>query len=140
MSSESDRQLSMEELRRRNMQSSPPTEARHLTAAEWSELTAALTAMGEILAEQVLLLEKISARPSLWATKEQAMELIQEAKEIRRLLEQAGKKRGRRCSLPSIRLPPPTLEWLIIPAVLVGFLALWYGWVTLWNGLRTLFP
>ena len=61
MSSESDRQLSMEELRRRNMQK-PPTETLHPTAEEWQRLTAALTAMGELLAEQVLLLEKIAAR------------------------------------------------------------------------------
>ena len=139
MSSESDRQLSMEELRRRNMQK-PPAETLHPTAGEWQGLTAALTAMGELLAEQVLLLEKIAARPKPWATQEQMTELIREAREIHRLLEQAGKKRERRFSLPTIRLPRPSSEWLLIPAVLVGLLALWYGWAALWNGLTTLFP
>ena len=62
------------------------------------------------------------------------------AGEIRRLLEQAGKKRERRFSLPKIRLPRPSLEWLLVPAVLLGLLALWYGWATLWNGLTALFP
>lgn len=139
MSSESDRQLSMEELRRRNMQK-PTAETLHPTAEEWQELTAALTAMGELLAEQMLLLEEIAARPKPWATQEQMVELIREAREIHRLLEQAGKKSGRLFSLPTIRLPRPSSEWLLIPAVLVGLLALWYSWAALWNGLTTLFP
>ena len=139
MSSESDRQLSMEELRQRNMQK-PPAETLHPTAGEWQSLTAALTAMGELLAEQMLLLEEIAARPNPWATQEQMTELIREAREIHRLLEQAGKKRERRFSLPTIRLPRPSPEWLLIPALLLGLLALWYGWATLWNGLTTLFP
>lgn len=138
MSSESDRQLSMEELRRRNMQRPPETV--HPTTEEWRELTAALTAMGKILAEQMLLLEEISAKPSPWTTKEQTAELIRETKEIHCLLERAGKKRERRFSLPDIHLPRPSLEWLLLPAVLLGLLALWYGWAALWNGLMTLFP
>ena len=136
MSSESDRQLSMEELRRRNMQRPPETV--HPTTEEWQELTAALTAMGKILAEQMLLLEEISAKPSPWTTKEQTAELIRETKEIHRLLEQAGKKRERRFSLPDIHLPRPSLEWLLLPAMLLGLLALWYGWDALWNGLGAL--
>ena len=136
MSSESDRQLSMEELRRRNMQRPPETV--HPTIEEWQELTAALTAMGKILAEQMLLLEEISAKPSPWTTREQTAELIREAKEIHRLLKQAGKKRERRFSLPDIHLPRPSLEWLLLPAMLLGLLALWYGWAALWNGLGAL--
>ena len=136
MSSESERQLSMEELRRRNMQRPPETV--HPTTEEWQELTAALTAMGKILAEQMLLLEEISAKPSPWTTKEQRAELIRETKEIHRLLEQAGKKRERRFSLPDIHLPRPSLEWLLLPAMLLGLLALWYGWDALWNGLGAL--
>lgn len=109
-------------------------------AQEWAELTAALTAMGELLTEQMLLLEEMSAKPSPWTTQEQTAELIQEAREIRRLLEQAGRKKERRFSLPAIRLPWPSLEWLLLPAMLLGLLALWYGWAALWNGLTTLFP
>lgn len=75
-----------------------------------------------------------------WATREQAAELIREIKKVRRLAEQAGKKKERSVSFPTIRLPRPSLEWLLLPAVLLGLLVLWYGWVTLWNGLTTLFP
>ena len=49
-------------------------------------------------------------------------------------------KRERRFSLPTIQLPRPSPEWLLIPAVLLGLLVLWYGWVALWNCLTTLFP
>ena len=139
MSSDSDRQLSMEELRQRNMQKSA-MKTQHPTAEEWQELTAALTATGELLTEQILLLEEITTRPRSWATQEQAAELIQEAKKIRHLLEQAGKRRERRFSLPTIPLPRPSPEWLLVPAVLLGLLALWYGWAALWNGLTMLFP
>ena len=117
MNSGSDSPLSMEELRRRNMQK-PSAETQHPTAEEWMELTAALTAMRD------LLLEEMSARLSSWVTKEQSAELIREAKEIRRLLEQAGKKRERCFSLPVIRLPRPLLEWLLLPAALAGLLVL----------------
>ena len=96
--------------------------------------------LNELLTEQMLLLEEMSAKPSPWTTQEQTAELIQEAREIRRLLEQAGRKKERRFSLPAIRLPWPSLEWLLLPAMLLGLLALWYGWAALWNGLTTLFP
>ena len=129
----------MEELRRRNTQR-PATETQHPTAEEWLELTAALTTLGELLAEQMLLLEQIAAQPKSWETQEQTAELIREAKVIRSLLEQAGKKREPHFSLPTIRLPRLSVEWLLLPTVLVGLLALWYGWAALWNGLTTLFP
>ena len=140
MSSESDRQLSMEELRQRNMQKPLPVQVQHPTAEQWSELTTALAAMGELLAEQILLLEEISARPRSWTTQEQTAELIREMKAIHQLAEQAGKKKGRHFSLPKLYLPRPSLEWLLVPAVLLGLLALWYGWAALSNGLQVMFP
>lgn len=138
MSSESDRQLSMEELRRRNMGRPLLVEAPHPMAEEWSELTSALTALGNLLAEQMLLLEEISAKPSPWTTQEQTAELVRETREIHCLLEQAGKKRERRFSLPTVRLPRPSLEWFLLLMVLLGLLALWYSWAALWSGLGTL--
>lgn len=111
-------------------------EPQHPTESEWNELAAAMTAMGELLTEQMLLLEEIAARPSLWTTREQTVELLREVKEVRRLLEQTGKERARRCSLPKLRLPRFSPEWLLLPAVLLGLLALWYGGTTLWRGLE----
>ena len=140
MNSESGRQLSMEELRQRNMQKLPPVQVQHPTLEEWAELTSALTAMGKLMAEQLLLLKEITARPRPWATQEQVAELIREAKAIRQLAEQAGKKKERHFSLPRLHLPRPSPEWLLVPAVLLGSLALWYGWATLSNGLQVVFP
>ena len=128
------------QLRQRNMQRPTPVQVQHPTPEEWAELTSALTAMGELMAEQILLLEGISARPRPWATQEQTAELIREMKAIRQLAEQAGKKKERHFSLPKLYLPRPSLEWLLVPAVLLGLLALWYGWATLSNGLRVMLP
>ncbi len=102
------------------------------------ELTAALTAMGEIQTEQMLLLRELVAKPRPWTTSVQTADLLGEAKAIRRLLEQAGKKIERRFSLPKFRLPRPSFAWLIIPAVLLGLLAMCYGWAALSNGLEAL--
>lgn len=49
-------------------------EPQHPTESEWNELAATLTAMGELLTEQMLLLEEIAARPSPWTTREQTAE------------------------------------------------------------------
>ena len=137
MSSESERKLSLEELRQMNMPQQLPPE-QHPTATDWLEVLAALEAMGQLLAEQNLTLEALSGRPYRGPTREQSTELLQEMKAIHRLLEQAGKKKERRFSLPKFRLPCPTLMWLIIPAVLLGLLAMCYGWAALSNGLEAL--
>lgn len=139
MSSESERALSLEELRQRNMpqQLSPD---QHPTEQNWLELSAALEALGQLLAEQNLTLEELAGRPYRGPTPEQITELLQEAKAIHRLLEQAGKKKERHFSLPRFHLPQPTWEWLILPAILLGLGLLWYSWVALWNGLAGLIP
>ena len=126
MSSESERALSLEELRQRNMpqQLSPD---QHPTEQNWLELSAALEALGQLLAEQNLTLEELAGRSYRGPTPGQITDLLQEAKAIHRLLEQAGKKRERRFSLPCIHLPRPSWTWLAIPAVLVGLAALWHG-------------
>ncbi len=112
----------------------------HPTATDWLELTAALGAMGELLAEQNMTLEEISRRPYLGPAREQLSELLQETKAIHGLLEQTGKKKERRFSMPPISLPRPTWTWLTVPALLLGLLALWYGWAAFWNGLAALLP
>jgi len=119
----------------------PPPE-RHPTAQDWLELTAALMAVGELLADLSITLENQPTQDYPWPKQdqEQLTELLLETKAIHRLLEQAGKKKERHFSLPHISLPRPSLTWLIVPAILLGLLALWYGWAALWNGLATLFP
>ena len=139
MSSESEKKLSLEELRQMNMSQQAPSE-RHPTAADWLELSAALEAMGQLLVEQKLTLEELVSRSHPGPTREQIKELLQETKEIRRLLEQAGKRKESRFSLPRVQLPRPTWIWLAVPAILLGFWVLWYSSVVLWSGLAGLLP
>lgn len=114
-------------------------ETQHPTASEWKELTAAVTAMGEIMTEQMLLLEEISAKPNPWTTGEQTEELLREVKRVRRLMEQSREKKRPRVSMAALRLPRPSLEWLLVPMFLLGLLTLWYGGTTLWSGLEMFF-
>lgn len=139
MSSESERTLSLEDLLQRNMPQPLPPE-QDPAGPNWAELSAALGAMGELLAEQNLTLEELAGRTYRGPTQEQVTDLFQETKAIRSLLEQAGKKKERRFSLPHIHLPQPTWEWLILPAVLLGLGLLWYSWAAFWNGLAGLLP
>ena len=139
MSSESEKKLSLEELRQMNMPQQVSSE-RHPTAAEWLELLAALEAMGQLLVEQKLTLEDLVSQSHLGPTREQMKELLQETKEIHRLLEQAGKKREHHFSLPRLQLPQPTWTWLAIPVILLGLWVLCYSLGTLWSGLAGLLP
>ena len=139
MSSESERALSLEELRQRNMPQQLSPDQRP-TEQNWLELSAALEALGQLLAEQNLTLEELAGRSYRGPTPGQITDLLQEAKAIHRLLEQAGKKKERHFSLPRFHLPQPTWEWLIFPVLLLGLGLLWYSWAALWNGLAGLLP
>ena len=54
---------------------------------------------------------------------------------IRESIQQAGKKKERRFSLPHISLPRPSWAWLALPAILVGLAVLWYSSVTILRAL-----
>ena len=134
MSSESERTLSLEDLLQRNMPQPLPPE-QDPAGPNWAELSAALEAMGELLAEQNLTLEELAGRTYRGPTQEQVTDLLQETKAIRSLLEQAGKKKERRFLLPHISLPRPSWAWLAVPAILVGLAVLWYSSVTILRAL-----
>lgn len=93
-----------------------------------------------LMRTQVDLMRQSMGAKTLCLNQEQMRQIQEPLRKIAELLEQAGKKRERRFSLTSIRLPRPTLGWLLIPAALLGLLALWYSWAALWNGLGTLLP
>lgn len=153
MSLESEKQLSLEELKQHNRpvsspltpalpeaeQASPPEP--HPTAEEWDELLNMLSALYRLTAEQYDLLGRLLSRPIIYATKEQMAALIKEAAEIRRLLEQAGKQKEKSFSLPSIRLPRPHLPhldgptWVVLLMSLAALLLLWWAWAGDWNNL-----
>ena len=151
MSSESELELSMEELKRLNhpqgsmMRQEPtaPTQPEpHPTQAEWTELMSTLTSLERRVAAQVALVRELSQRPRTYPTQEQITALARDVAAVREMMRQAGKRRERRISLPRPHLHIPHLSpaWLLIPVILLVLWAMWHSWDTLWNGLRTLFP
>ena len=142
MSSESERALSLEELRQRNMPPPTPPPEWHLTVEEWDNLQRQISSLYSLTAAQYdLLIERqtdstqaqITALTQEVAATEKAITtagaLIQES------IQQAGKKKERRFSLPHISLPRLSWAWLMLPAVLVGLAVLWYSSVTILRAL-----
>ena len=151
MSSESERELSMEELKRLNhpqgstMRQEPTIPAQpelHPTQAEWAELISTLASMERRVAAQAALVRELSQRPRTYPTQEQIAALARDVAAVREMLQQAGKQKERRISLPRLQLHIPRLSpaWLLIPLILLVLWAMWHSWDTLWNGLRTMFP
>ena len=135
MSSESERSLSLDELRQRNMPPPAPLPERHPTAEEWDELLEILSALYRLTATQYDFLREQRIHP----LQAQMSTLTKEVSAMRKMLQesiqQAGGRRERRFSLPQISLPQPSWAWLMLPAVLVGLAALWYSLATILNAL-----
>ena len=149
MSSESERELSMEELKRLNhpqgsmMRQEPAIPAQpesHPTQAEWAELMSMLASLEHRVAVQAALVREFSQRPRTYPTQEQIAVLARDVAAVRETMQQAGKKNARRISLPHLHLPCLSPAWLLIPVILLVLWAMWHSWDTLWNGLRTMFP
>ena len=150
MSSESERELSIEELKRLNhprssLEQQTPAPAQpepHPTQAEWAELMSTLASMERRVAAQTALVREISQRPRTYPTQEQITALARDVAAVQEMLQQAGKRKERRISLPRLHLYIPNLSpaWLLIPIILLVLWAMWHSWDTLWSGLRTMFP
>ena len=155
MNSGSDKRLSMDELLEKNrpaqtVQSTPqptmhertPPEV-HPTKEEWEELIDYLYTLGYHAEKQNGLMKKASELLTQLPTKEQMDEFLKAAKHLEQMVEQVGKPKEKRFSLPSISLPSlefphlsPTL--LLIPVVLFVLWTMWYSLDTLWNVIRML--
>ena len=135
MSSESERSLSLEELRQRNMPPPAPLPERHPTAEEWDELLEILCALYRLTATQYDFLREQRIHP----LQAQMSTLTKEVSTMRNLLQEsiqpAGSKKERRFSLPQIGLPQPSWAWLMLPAILVGLAVLCYSSVTILRAL-----
>ena len=150
MSSESARELSMEELKRLNhpqssLEQQTPVPAQpepHPTQAEWAELMSTMISLEHRVAAQAALVRELSQRPRTYPTQEQITALARDVAAVREMMQQAGKRRERRISLPRLHLHIPHLSpaWLLIPVILLVLWAMWHSWDMLWNGLRTMFP
>ena len=133
MSSGSERSLSLEELCQRNLP--PPQAEAHPTTEEWDELLEMLSALYRLTAAQNDLLQTQQTHPLQVQMSVLAKEVSTTRELIQKSIQQAGKKKERRFSLPHISLPRPSWAWLALPAILVGLAVLWYSSVTILRAL-----
>ena len=160
MNSGSEKKLSMDELLEKNRPAqmvqttqppaqdlTPPLEV-HPTKAEWEDLQSALYTLGYLTERQTGYLKKISELLAQFPTRTQMGELLKAVKHLEQMSEQAGKWNEKRFSLPSIRLPRPSLPDIPWTSLLLGLVALaltglvlWVVWSsldTLWSAARGL--
>ena len=142
MSSESERRLSTEELKRLNQSSkAAPPPMVLLREADWKELLDRLEASA---AAQETLLRALSQQVGQHPTREQLEALARDVSQMRAELKQAGKKRELSISPPSLRTALSVSIWLalILLATMVGMVVLqtiWSGLAALWRVIQMLF-
>ena len=145
MSSESERRLSTEELKRLNQPSKvslPPMVL--LPEADWTELLNQLERLEAGAGAQEALLRALSQQVGQLPTQAQLEALARDMAQMRTELKQAGKKRELSISPPSLRTALSVSIWLalILLATMVGMVVLqtiWSGLAALWKVVGTLF-
>ena len=146
MSSESERRLSTEELKRLNQPSkAAPPPMVLLPEADWTELLNHLEHLETSVGAQGTLLRALSQQVGQLPTQEQTEALARDVAQMRAELKQAGKKRELSILPPSLRTALSVLIWLalILLATMVGMVVLqtiWSGFAALWKVVRLLFP
>ena len=150
MSSESERKLSMEELKQLNrpqaLESSttPPPPMVLLPAADWNMLLNQLERLEAGAGAQEALLRALSQQARQHPTQGQTEALARDVAQMRESLQQAGKKKELSISPPSLRTALSVSIWLalILLATMVGMVVLqtiWSGLAALWKVVGTLF-
>lgn len=150
MSSESERRLSTEELKRLNQPqemksstASPPPMVL-LPATDWNMLLTRLDRLEAGVSAQEALLRALSQQVGQLPAQAQLEALARDVAQMRAELKQAGKKRELSISPPSLRAALSVSIWLalILLATMVGMVVLqtiWSGLAALWKVVRTLF-
>ena len=145
MSSESERRLSTEELKRLNQPSKvSPSPMVLLREADWEELLDRLDGLEAGVSAQEALLRALSQQARQHPTQAQLEALARDVAQMRAELKQAGKKRELSISPPSLRTALSVSIWLalILLATMVGMVVLqtiWSGLAALWKVVGTLF-
>lgn len=146
MSSESERRLSTEELKRLNQPSkAAPSPMVLLREADWEELLDRLDGLEAGVSAQEALLRALSQQVGQLPAQAQLEALARDAAQMRAELKQAGEKRELSISPPSLRAALSVSIWLalILLATMVGMVVLqtiWSGFAALWKVVRLLFP
>ena len=146
MSSESERRLSTEELKRLNQPSkAAPSPMVLLREADWEELLDRLDGLEAGVSAQEALLLALSQQVGQLPTREQTEALARDVAQMRAELKQAGKKKELSISPPSLRTALSVLIWLalILLATMVGMVVLqtiWSGLAALWKVVQMLIP
>lgn len=151
MSSESERKLSMEELKQLNRPqalestTTPPPPMVLLPAADWNMLLNQLERLEAGAGAQEALLRALAQQVGQLPTREQTEALARDVAQIQAELKQAGKKRELSISPPSLRTALSVLIWLalILLATMVGMVVLqtiWSGLAALWKVVQMLIP
>ena len=146
MSSESERRLSTEELKRLNQPSkAAPPPMVLLPEADWTELLNHLEHLETSVGAQGTLLRALAQQVGQLPTREQTEALTRDVAQIQAELKQAGKKRELSISPPSLRTALSVLIWLalILLATMVGMVVLqtiWSGLAALWKVVQMLIP
>ena len=139
MSSEFERRLSAEELKRLNQPSkAAPTPMVLLPAADWNMLLKQLERLEASVGAQKALLRAMSQLVGQLPTQAQLEALARDVARIRAELQQTGKKKARRFSLPKLCLPyiPWSRLFLGLAALSMTGAALWVvwsSWEKIWN-------
>ena len=146
MSSESERRLSTEELKRLNQSSkAAPPPMVLLPAADWNMLLTRLDSLEASVGTQEALLRALSQQAGQCPTQAQMEALTRDVAEVQRLLRQAGKKKEISVSPPSLGTAMSVIVWLalILLGTMVGMVVLqviWSGLAALWSVIKLLIP
>lgn len=108
----------------------PPPEA-YPTKEEWEDLVEYLYTLGYHAERQAGHQKKISESLAQLPTRAQMDELLKAVKRLEEMAEQAGKKKEKRFSIPSIRLPKlhlPESDWPTVVTILMALAVLFLMW------------
>ena len=125
MNSESERKLSLAELKQLNMKQEQPAQETHPTREDWDELM-------ERLSEISRKMEQLNSRFYLSQIEKQSKEMLDILWAMNRRQEQAGRKKERRFSLPRFYLPE--IEWRLVAVAAMTLGGLFMTWWFLLRG------
>lgn len=141
MNSGSERSLSLEELKQRNQPTAPTAPETHPTEEEWENLQTAISAIYRLTEVRFNRLEERMPNAAILEMEKDLEVLKKQAGAIKGMLEQAGKEKERRFSLPHISLPKlEPEEWFFLLMALAALALILSALFGDWSTLSQLLP